>query len=229
MSIRGIDFLQQHYYSNETAAAAVNKESFTGRRMEAHNEISESDKMGMRKALEVTDRRISDELGGNVSRKEEGAPYSYLADANGIIDYKGVIFTCDNMRRELCLGDMTNSAEVIRIPLSGGGCLKVNRNNIDQLSKAIGMFSPEDINLILRALKMDAKIQQMKKEIEELEDGIGKDNREQFADNTKKAEEAEQDGGKANGFNGYEEITQDDIYHLKKWQLDILTEENELL
>ena len=26
----------------------------------------------------------------------DGAPYSYLADESGIIEYKGVVFVCDN-------------------------------------------------------------------------------------------------------------------------------------
>lgn len=41
----------------------------------------------------------------------------------------------------------------VNIPLSGGGSLQVNRDNIDALSKAIGMFSPEDVKRILEALE----------------------------------------------------------------------------
>ena len=48
-----------------------------------------------------------------------------------------------------------------------GGCLKVNRDNIEDLSKAIAMFSPEDIRRILVALQQDAKVRQMQQEIEQ--------------------------------------------------------------
>lgn len=104
-------------------------------------------------------------------------PYGHLAK-DGVINYNGVVFTCDEKTNSLCLGDMTDPKKVINIPLSGGGHLKVNRANIDQLSKAIGMFSPEDVNLILRAIHQDAKARSVQKEIEDLENGVG----EQIAD-----------------------------------------------
>ena len=43
----------------------------------------------------------------------------------------------------------------------------VNRDNLGDLAKAIGMFSPEDVNLIMRAITLDAKIQQMQYQIDE--------------------------------------------------------------
>ena len=101
---------------------------------------------------------------------KKGAPYSYLADESGVIEYNGVVFFCDNKRNTISLGDVSNPKDVITIPLSGGGCLKVNRDNIDDLSKAIGMFCPEDINRILRALSQDAKAQKALQEIEEEKD-----------------------------------------------------------
>ncbi len=44
----------------------------------------------------------------------------------------------------------------------------VNRDNIDQLAKAIGMFSPEDINRIMKAISTDAKARSKKIEIENM-------------------------------------------------------------
>lgn len=99
-------------------------------------------------------------------------PYGYLAK-DGVITYNGVQFTCDEKTNSICLGDMTNKKQVITIPLSGGGHLKVNRANLGQLSKAIGMFSPEDINLILRAIHLDTKLQSIQKETEDLEASVG--------------------------------------------------------
>lgn len=101
-------------------------------------------------------------------------PYGHLAK-DGVIEYKGVLFVCDEQSNSICLGDMTDSNNVINIPLSGGGCLKVNRDNIGQLSKAISMFSPEDINRILRALHQDAKVRSKQKEIDDLKAGVGEE------------------------------------------------------
>lgn len=97
---------------------------------------------------------------------EKEAPYSALA-RDSIINYNGVVFICDYERNALCLGDMSNPDDVLSIPLSGGGTLKVNRDNIDELSKAIGMFSPEDVNRILRAIAEDT---QCKRKLNEIED-----------------------------------------------------------
>lgn len=99
-------------------------------------------------------------------------PYGHMAEG-GVIIYNGVLFTCDERSNSICLGDVSDPKQVINITLSGGGHLKVNRANIDQLSKAIGMFSPEDVNLIMRAIHQDTKLQSMQKEIEDMEAGVG--------------------------------------------------------
>lgn len=99
-------------------------------------------------------------------------PYGHLAK-DGVIEYNGVIFVCDEKTNSICLGDMTDEKNVLNIPLSGGGHLKVNRNSIGLLSKAASMFSPEDLNLIMRAIAEDTKIQSVKKEIEDEEASIG--------------------------------------------------------
>lgn len=105
-------------------------------------------------------------------RSAPKVPYGYLAK-DGVITYNGVQFVCDEKTNSICLGDVTDKKQVINIPLSGGGHLKVNRANLGQLSKAIGMFSPEDVNLILRAIHLDTKLQSMQKEMEDLEDSVG--------------------------------------------------------
>ncbi|MBD5528103.1 MAG: hypothetical protein HDR02_06770 [Lachnospiraceae bacterium] len=113
----------------------------------------------------------------NSIRTVPKVPYGYLAK-DGVINYNGVVFTCDEKTNSICLGDMTDKKQVLNIPLSGGGHLKVNRKNLGQLSKAIGMFSPEDINLIMRAIHLDTKVQSVQKEVDDLEAGVG----EQIAD-----------------------------------------------
>jgi hypothetical protein len=96
------------------------------------------------------------------------APYSHLADANGQIHYTGVTFTCSKRYNMLTLGCADDAKKnVLNIPLSCGGVLKVHRDFLGDLAKAIDMFSPEDVNRIMRALAQDAKIAQTEQEIEE--------------------------------------------------------------
>lgn len=108
----------------------------------------------------------------NCLRQSSKVPYGYLAK-DGIIEYNGVIFVCDEKTNSICLGDVSDPKQVISVALSGGGHLKVNRDNIGDLSKAVGMFSPEDLNLILRAIAQDTKIQSMKQELDDMENNIG--------------------------------------------------------
>lgn len=103
---------------------------------------------------------------------DKKAPYSYLAK-DGIIDYNGVVFVCDYEHNTLCLGNVSNPKDVIYVGLANGGTLQVNRDNIDDLSKAIGMFSPEDVNRILRAISKDAQCQKNLQEIDEMKNKIG--------------------------------------------------------
>lgn len=106
------------------------------------------------------------------AKSGKSAPYDYLAE-NGIIEYKGVTFVCDTERNRLCLGNVENPKDCITVSLSDGGCLVFNRDMIGELSRAIGMFSPEDVNRIMQAIALDTKIQQIKNELEEEESSIG--------------------------------------------------------
>ena len=108
---------------------------------------------------------------GNI-RQASKVPYGYLAK-DGIIEYNGVIFVCDEETNSICLGDMTDKKNVLNIPLSGGGHLKVNRNSIGLLSRAAGMFTPEDLNIIMRAIAQDTKLQSVQEEIEGTKNGAG--------------------------------------------------------
>lgn len=107
-------------------------------------------------------------------RQASKVPYGYLAK-DGVITYNGVTFVCDEKTNSICLGDMTDKKKVLNIPLSGGGHLKVNRDNLGDLAKAIGMFSPEDVNRIMRAIHQDTKIQSMQQEMEDMENSVGED------------------------------------------------------
>ncbi len=99
-------------------------------------------------------------------KKENNVPYGYLA-SNGMITYQGVTFVCDAENNRLLLGDCSNPDNCINVPLSSGGNLVFNRNNIGSISQAIGMFSPEDVSRIMKAIAEDAKSKQIQNEIDE--------------------------------------------------------------
>lgn len=107
-------------------------------------------------------------------RTASNVPYGHLAK-DGVIVYNGIVFTCDEQSNSICLGNMEDKSQVITVALSGGGYLKVNRKNIGDLSRAAGMFSPKDLNLIMRAIIQDTKIQSMQKEIDDMKNSIGTD------------------------------------------------------
>lgn len=80
-------------------------------------------------------------------------PYSYMAQ-DGVINYNGVTFICDYKHNSLTLGDVTSDPrKVLTISLPSGGNLKVNVDNLGDLAKAAGMFTPEDLNAIMRSIE----------------------------------------------------------------------------
>ena len=117
--------------------------------------------------LHVVTQYVSDEALQKILGDRREAPYAVMADSTGKISFQGVEFQCDFENNRLCLGDVSNPQDCLTIPLEGGGCLVVNRDSIDALAGCIGMFSPGDINRILRAISQDAKLHKMKYEIEE--------------------------------------------------------------
>ena len=102
------------------------------------------------------------------SENEKKCPYSFMAQ-NGIINYNGVIFNCDYQQNAITLGNMYEKEKVLKIYLPSGGALHVNIDNIDQLSKAAGMFTPEDLNAIMRAIHQYNHCTRKRYEIEEEE------------------------------------------------------------
>lgn len=115
---------------------------------------------------------VADEAIKKLLYKGNRAPYSLLADEGGVVKYNGVEFRCDYENNRICLGDVSNPKNCITVSLERGGCLVFNRENIDDLVKAISMFSPEDINRIMRAIAQDAKLKQIKMQIEDETSGI---------------------------------------------------------
>lgn len=119
---------------------------------------------------EKADRIVDDKVNGR-----DPGNWAILADDNGVITYNGICFLFDSETNSLSLGDMSQKDNVLSIPLSRGGTLNVNRNNIDDLAKAIGMFSPEDINRIMRAISEDAHCRRKLNEIEDDKNSLGEE------------------------------------------------------
>ena len=110
-----------------------------------------------------------------LSGEQQKCPYSLLAK-DGMIEYNGVFLTCDYKRNALCLGDMSDPKKVLRINLPSGGSLNVNVDNFGDISKLAGMFSPEDLNAILRAIHeynhCTSKLNEIEEEEAETAEGI---------------------------------------------------------
>lgn len=121
---------------------------------------------------DTIDDVVADEVIRKLLGKGKQAPYSLMADERGIVEYKGVEFQCDYEHNRICLGDVSNPKNCITVGLEKGGCLVFNRENIDDLVKAIDMFSPEDINRIMRAIAEDAKLRQTRMQIEDEVSGV---------------------------------------------------------
>ena len=100
------------------------------------------------------------------TESDKKCPYSFLAK-DGIIQYNGVVFECDYKQNAITLGNMYEKEKVLKIALPSGGSLHVNVDNIDQLSKAVGMFTPEDLNAIMRAIHEYNHCTRKRHEIEE--------------------------------------------------------------
>ncbi|MDE6750477.1 MAG: hypothetical protein K2K21_15675 [Lachnospiraceae bacterium] len=154
-------------------------------RLDQENKIDASVGKSLRRMFEAMEKSNTDRENASVSETkileqalldkkkntDNGVPYNYLAK-DGIIEYNGVVFVCDEKYKAIRLGDTSDPKNCLNIPLSGGGSLIVNRDNLDDLAKAIGMFTPEDVNLIMRAIAQDAKVQQMKHQIDDETSGI---------------------------------------------------------
>ena len=107
---------------------------------------------GARRGFAVKANREMKEAGFELRKiPEKKCPYSEMAK-DGIIEYNDLIFVCDYKHNAITLGDMSDEKRVLKISLPSGGSLKVNVDNIGDISKAAGMFTPEDLEAIMRAI-----------------------------------------------------------------------------
>lgn len=125
------------------------------------------------------------------SDEQMKCPYGHLAK-DGMIRYNGVTFICDPGTNSICLGDMSDPKKVLNVNLPSGGCLKININNLGDISRAVGMFSPEDLNAVLRAISQYNHCTRKLEEIEQEESKVmdaADNNDKESADNIKKEDD----------------------------------------
>ena len=141
-----------------------------------NNQISFSDNMisFLDHFQDATEKITSDSkvLLDHLGEDEQKCEYFSMAK-DGVISYQGATIICDYDRNELQLGDCSDRSKCLTIPLTNGGSLVVNRDNIEELKDAISMFSPEDQLLIMKAILMDKRAQEVLREIEEESFAIG--------------------------------------------------------
>lgn len=99
---------------------------------------------------------------GDNEKSYKPCEYFKLDDGSGMIKYGRTTFMCDYKRNRLTLGDVSNEDNCLNIPLSKGGSLTVNRNNISDLIQSLPMFSEEDQAIILKAIQDDRIARQAK-------------------------------------------------------------------
>lgn len=115
------------------------------------------------------------------SAKSIGKFMDCVEENSGKFTFRGIKFGDDaadcveiSVKRdtkELNIGDMS-SGRVISVPLSNGYTLNFNRENIDDISKMLDLFTPEDINAILSAIHEDNIAMSAQQAIEEEESKV---------------------------------------------------------
>lgn len=133
--------------------------------------------MSIHQHYNVSDLKTSDTYTSNLQNTANVAydksPVNYVrpgdyfskANENGIIAYNGVNIVCDPDKSALCIGDVTEGQDVFSVNLCGGLKLKVNRKNMDDIPRVIGMFTPEDQKRIVNAILADKQLQKVKNEM----------------------------------------------------------------
>lgn len=174
--ISAIEYYNSTYNMSNLAAVPADTEDYHAVSekillKQKENETETTDSLTSAGKTEVVPgQRLKAHLNG----EDKKVPYGHLAK-DGVIEYNGVVFTCNERYHRLELGNVSNLSDCIVVALEDGGSLVVNRDNLGDLSKAIGMFSPEDVNRIMRAIHQDAKARQVLAEIEDEENSVGQE------------------------------------------------------
>ncbi|WP_026658907.1 hypothetical protein [Butyrivibrio sp. AC2005] len=130
-----------------------------------HSLKPEDNKASRSTFLEIFNSRAQDYV-----QDKRPCEYFDMADKNGFISYKRAVFVCNYNNNTLELGNCSDERNCIRVKLSKGGSLLVNRDNIDDLLMSISMFSAKDQGLIMQAVMKDKMAQEAKRKSEEHEE-----------------------------------------------------------
>lgn len=160
----------------------------------------------------------SENIEFSVSGSNKKCPYSNLAK-DGVIEYNGVTFNCDYKHNAITLGDVeSNPRKVLTIGLSGGGSLKVNVDNLDELSRAVGMFSPADLNAIMKAIQTYKHCTSKLKEMEDEENEAVEEATTNDEGNTSTVNTAEEFKNAVEEYREAHELTPDNIQVEEDWR-----------
>lgn len=129
---------------------------------------------------ELEDAKVNDpeKYQSMILESEEAAAKSFsqvleIAGRNGgTATHNGVSIGFDSERHQMNIGDTSNKGNVISVNLSNGWVLNFNRDNIDDVSKILDLFSPEDVRRIMEAITTDNMAKSMEKEIDDTEASV---------------------------------------------------------
>lgn len=110
------------------------------------------------------------------SKEDAAKSFSQLLDVSksngGTATHNGVSILFDTEKKQMNIGDTSHRGNVISVNLSNGWVLNFNRDNIDDVSKILDLFSPEDIRRIMEAITKDKMAQTMEQEIDDTEASV---------------------------------------------------------
>lgn len=133
-----------------------------------------------------------------------------IEENNGEFTFRGIHFgdgtdqvkvNVQREKKEINIGDMS-SGRILSVPLSNGYTLNFNRENTDDISRMLDIFTPEDINAILNAIQEDNLVRNAEQEIEDEKSEVVK-----LAQNTGQEETAKADNQSSEKTNRYPDLS----------------------
>ncbi len=105
------------------------------------------------------------------SKEATANSFTQLLDVSksngGIATHNGVSIGFDSENKQMSIGDTSQRGNVISVNLSNGWVLQFNTDNIDDVSKILDLFSPEDVRRIMDAITTDKMAKSKLKEMED--------------------------------------------------------------
>ncbi len=155
---------------NQTSKMPVSDPTFVGAlSLQDKTEIADA----YQEELEKAEANNPEKYQHMILTSKEAAAKSFsqlleISGSNGgTATHNGVAIGFDSERKQMNIGDTSNKGNVISVNLSNGWVLNFNRDNIDDVSKILDLFSPEDIRRIMEAITIDKMAQSKQIEIED--------------------------------------------------------------